>query len=188
MWNCNIRVVIIPSILALTYLGLSIYLEFKLLPDLKLLPLGIWLAATGANYIADGATGVQADIWGLIAVNTSIAISMVVNALVTSLIVWKIFKVFREVQQCSTSTEKSLGVNSGKKLRSIIFVIIESGLALFVTQLVRLIFTLPPLFWNSMPIYDASNFIVTTHQMLNVIITLVSINLYFADNIDLARV
>ena len=102
---------------------------------------------------------------------------MVVNALVTSLIVWKIFKVFREVQQCSTSSEKSLGVNSGRKYRSLIFLIIESGIALFSIQLVRVIFCIPPLLINSAPVYVASDYIIVTHQMLNVIITLVIINL-----------
>jgi hypothetical protein len=183
VWKCNIRVVIIPSILALAYLGLSIYLD--LLPDLNLLPLVIWLAALGTYYIVDG--GIDQTLWGLIATIISVAFSMAVNALVTGLIVYKIFKSFRKIQQNSTSAEKSLGVIGGRKYRSVIFVIIESGIALFAIQLVRVILTLPPIF-DSTPIYVAFNYIVVTHQMLNVIITLVIIYLHFADNDDLARV
>ena len=187
VWGRNFRVVIIPSILTLAYLGLSIY--FDLLPDFNILPLGIWSAGVGAAIFFPGDIR-QTTLWGFIATDTSLAISMVVNALVTGLIVYRIFKVFRELQQVSTSTEKSLGVRviGGRKLRSIIFVIIESGFALFLIQLVRVTLTLPPLFWKSTPIYDALTFIMVTHQMFNVIITLVIINLYFADNVDLARV
>ena len=184
MWGRNFRVVIIPSILTLAYLGLSIYLDS--LRDFNLLSLGIWLAAVGANFLAEGFT--NQNIWVLIASNTSVAISMAVNALVTGLIVCKIFKVFRKLHQGSTtSTEKSLGIDGGRKYRSVIFVIIESGVALFAIQLVRLILNLPP-FYNSMPIFVAENFIIVIHQMLNVIIILVIINPYFADNDDLARV
>ena len=185
MWDCNIRVVIIPSILALAYLGLSIYLD--LLPDVNLSPLGIWSAGVGACILVQST--IKTTLWGLIATNTSVAISMVVNALVTGLIVYKIFKVFRDVQQVSTSTEKSLGVRviGGRKLRSIIFVIVESGFALFAIQFLRVILSLPPLS-DSTPISVAASYIITTHQILNVIITLVIINLYFANNVDLARV
>ena len=183
MWNCNICVVIIPSILALTYLGLSIYLD--LLPDLNLLPLGIWLAAIGGIFIVDDNT--LQTLWGDIAIITSVAFSMAVNALVTGLIVYKIFKVFQTVQQNSTSAEKSLGVVGGRKYRSVIFVIIESGIALFAIQLLRVILSIPA-FFNSIPIGVALEYIIVIHEMLNVIITLVIINLYFADNVDLARV
>ena len=159
---------IIPSILALAYLGLSIYLD--LLPNLNSLSLGIWLAADGESYIEDGS--VQITLWGLIATNISVAISMAVNALVTGLIVYRIFKAFRKVLRGSTSVEKSLGVNGGRKFRSLVFVIIESGITLFAIQLVRVILSLPA-FSDSNPITVASNFIIVTHQMLNVIITLV---------------
>ena len=65
---------------------------------------------------------------------TSFALSMAVNALVTTLIVFKILKVFLEVKPAlgSVATE-------GTKLRSVIFIIIESGMALFAIQLVRVV-------------------------------------------------
>ena len=123
----------------------------------------------------------------MIAITISVAFSMAVNALVTGLIVYRIFKVFQEVQQSSTSAERSLGIIRGRKYRSVIFVIIESGIALFAIQLIRVILSIPALF-NSNPIIVASSYIIVIHQMLNVIMTLVIINLYFADNVDLARV
>ena len=152
------------------------------------MPLGIWLAGVGGSYIADGS--LQVTLWGLITIDTSFAISMVVNALVTGLIVYKIFKAFRKIQQGSTSVEKSLGVNNGgRKYRSLIFIIIESGITLFAIQLVRFMLSLPPFSnFNSTPITVAVNFIIAIHEMLNVIMTLVIVNLYFADNVDLARV
>ena len=184
MWDYNIRVVIIPSILALAYLGLSIYLD--LLPDLNLLPLGLWLATDGSIYIADGS--IQQTVWGVIATTISVTFSMVVNALVTGLIVYRIFKAFQEVQQSSTSADISLGIIRGRKCRSVIFVIIESGMALFAIQLVRVILSIPAAFYDPGPVFVALNYIVAIHQMLNVIKILVITDLYFADNVDLTRV
>ena len=112
---------------------------------------------------------------------------MAVNALVTGLIAYKIFKAFRKVQQNSTSAEKSLGIIGGRNYRSVIFVIIESGIALFVIQLLRVILSIPALL-NSIPIRVALGYVIAIHQMVNMIITLVIINLYYADNVDLARV
>ena len=144
------------------------------------------MAGVGTTYIADDI--ITVTLLGYISSDTSLAISMAVNALVTGLIVYRIFKAFREVQQGSTSVERSLGVNDWRKYRSLIFVIIESGIALSAIQLVRVILVLPPLF-SSMPVEVAVNFIMVIHQMLNVIMSLViNINLYFADNVDLARV
>ena len=117
----------------------------------------------------------------------SVAISMAVNALVTGLIVYRIFKVFQKVHQGSTSAEKSLGVIGGREYRSLIFVIIESGIALLAIQLTRFILMLPS-FLKSTPINSNLKFVYAIHQMFNVSITLVIINLYFADSVDLARV
>jgi hypothetical protein len=65
---------------------------------------------------------------------------MVVNTLVTGLIVFKILEVFLKFKP--TSVERTLGSLSstnGSKLRHILFIIIESGMALFVIQLVRIV-------------------------------------------------
>ena len=54
-----------------------------------------------------------------------------------SLIVLKILGVYREVMP----TDQTLGIGrSEAKLRSIIFIIIESGMAMFTIQLIRIIF------------------------------------------------
>jgi hypothetical protein len=107
--------------------------------------------------------------WGNTLTTTSITTSMIVNALVTGLIVFRIFKVFREVKDVTTSTEKSLGVTGGEKLRSIIFVIIESGMALCAIQLARLALT-APLRWTDAGEGYAFELITSIHEMLNVII------------------
>ena len=110
---------------------------------------------------------------------TGLAASMVVNALVTGLIVFKILTVFLEVKQLraeATSFERTLGSLSSTgspKLRHIIFIIIESGIALFAVQLVRVVITslilsqagptLPSL-------QVAMYFVIVIHEMFNVII------------------
>ena len=114
---------------------------------------------------------------------------MAVNTLVTGLIVFRILKVFWEVKP--TLVERTLGSTGGTKLRDIIFVVIESGMALFVMQLVRLVLSNIPVPDAQWPVYVAAyDFVVVTTQMLTVII-MRSIYFYFfcfADNIYLARV
>ena len=78
--------------------------------------------------------------WGSTVYLLSLALSMGVNTLVTGLIVFRILKVFLEVKATVTSVERTLGSTRGTKLRHIIFVIIESGMALFAIQLVRVVF------------------------------------------------
>jgi hypothetical protein len=123
---------------------------------------------------------------------TSLATSMAVNALMTGLIVLKILKVFLEVK--STSVERTLGSLSstgGSKLRHIIFIIIESGMALFAIQLVRVMLTI---LWAQTESTEFTGLevgmklVISIHQMLNVIIR--SVHFYsfcFTDNIYLAR-
>ena len=69
---------------------------------------------------------------------------MAVNTLVTGLIVYKILKVFLEVR--SLSGELTLGsmssTSGNNKLRNILFIIIESGMAVFVTQLIRIVLSI----------------------------------------------
>jgi hypothetical protein len=87
----------------------------------------MWIAAGCSQFIAQGT--ISATTWSNILVLTSLTASMTVNALVTGLIVFRIFKVFREVKD----------VTGGRKIRSIIFIIIESGMALFAIQLGRVV-------------------------------------------------
>ena len=111
--------------------------------------------------------------------------SITVNALVTGLIVFKILNVFLEVK--TTSVERTLGSTSGTKLRHIIFVIIESGMALFVIQLIRIIVfsnTNQPVDRKTwINIFDIVNLI---NEMLNVIIRPIHFYFFcFTDNIFL---
>ena len=108
---------------------------------------------------------------------------MTVNALMTGLIVFRIFKVFCEVKSVTTSNEKSLDViHAGeRKLCSIIFIIIESGMALFAIQLAWLVVSATGLEMDGEnAVYQL---IIGTHEMLNVFISLVTITLYSADNV-----
>ena len=95
---------------------------------------------------------------------TSFALSMAVHALVTGLIVFKILKVFLEVQ--TTSVERTMGSTRNTMLRHIIFVIIESAMMLFAIQLIRIVLGILPSVPNS---YLA--FIVGINEMFNVIIS-----------------
>jgi hypothetical protein len=92
---------------------------------------------------------------------------MAVNALVTGLIVFKILKVFLEFKP--TSVERTLGsLNStgGSKLRHITFIIIESGVALFAIQLVRVVLGNV----DTQTALSGQHFVISIHQMLNVTI------------------
>ena len=100
--------------------------------------------------------------------------SMVVNAMVTGSIVFKILTVFLEVKAVMTSVERTLGSTGGSKLRHIIFVIIESGMALFAIQLIRLVFSFLPV----EPAPDINDYWISIHQMFNVIIR--SVSFYFS--------
>ena len=117
---------------------------------------------------------------------TSFALSMAVNALMTALIVVKILKVFFEVKP--TSVERTLGARSGysrTKLQHIIFIIIESGMALFAIQLLRVVLSCLPLQTTTVLVF---NLTIGINQMCNVIITFVHfVVFYFTDNIYLAR-
>ena len=103
----------------------------------------------------------------------SFALSMAVNALMTGLIVFKILKVFFEVKP--TSVERNLGATGGStsKLRHIIFIIIESGMALFAIQLLRVVLSCVQL--NTSTIL-AFNLTIGINQMFNVII--ISVHFY----------
>ena len=108
---------------------------------------------------------------------------MAVNTLMTGMIVFRIYKVARATP--ITSIERTLGSTGGDKYRHVMFIIIESGMALFAIQLLRV-----GLHFPSGPFFDAAyDIIISLNQMLNVII-IRSIHFYFfyfSDNIYLAR-
>ena len=150
-----------------------------------LLPLVMWTTALGGEVIGQGA--ILTTLWSnALSLATTIA-SMTVNALATGLIVFKIFKVSCQVKDITTSGEKYLAVTGGRKLHSIIFIIIESGMALFAIQLARVVLAAIWLNGNS-EIEVPYSLIVPIHEMLNVITSLVIAILCITDNVDLARV
>ena len=107
--------------------------------------------------------------WSHTVILTGVIVSMTVNTLVTGFIVFRIFKVvFQEV-------EKNLGATDGHKIWPIIFVLIESGMALLSIQLVRLATTTI----TTEGARDVHDIISGMHGMLNVII-ISGIFTYFA--------
>ena len=123
---------------------------------------------------------------------TGLATSMAVNTLVTGMIVFRILKVTAGVKP--TSIERSLGSTGGSNFRHIMFVIIESGMALFVIQLIRVVLAMLVVYpVRTMPgkdffiIATVEDIVIAINQMLNVIIIIISVRSYFADSICLAR-
>jgi hypothetical protein len=123
---------------------------------------------------------------------------MAVNALMTGLIVFKILKVFLEFKP--TSVERTLGSSSlggGSKLRHILFIIIESGMALFAVQLVRIVLTVLVAQVQAGPedtqlvpgpVLAGMNLAIGIQEMFNVIIRSVPFYFFcFTDDIYLAR-
>jgi hypothetical protein len=116
------------------------------------------------------------DVWGEPLILTGLATSMAVNALMTGLIVFKILKVFLEFKP--TSIERTLGsslssTGGGSKLGHILFIIIESNMALFAIQLIRVVFTsLEVLEPASTGPWVGMELVIGIHQVLNVIIRL----------------
>ena len=121
--------------------------------------------------------------WGNALILTGLSASMVVNALVTGLIVFKILKVFLEVKP--TSIEQTLGsMNSSgvPKLRHIIFIIVESGMALFAIQLVRVVIMSLVQFQEAQTPQSTLfglDVVIAIHEMFNVIITRSVLVFYF---------
>ena len=136
----------------------------------------MWLATNGGVAIVQNE--VEQTVWGNRLALTGLITSMTVNALVTGLIVFKIFKVFREVKSITTLEDISLGITHGNKLRSVIFIIIESGMALFAIQVARVVITITS-FTGLVTdaAYYAFEFIVVIHQMVNVIISSIVVTL-----------
>ena len=112
--------------------------------------------------------------WGNTLTITSLVISMVVNALMTGMIVFKIFKVIREFKPTSVErTLGSLGSTESSKIPHIIFIIIESGMALFAIQLVRVVLSSLVLGELSSELTGTDvgdKLVIGIHEMLNVII------------------
>ena len=139
----------------------------------------MWMAAICSIFVVQGE--VSTSSWNIVLDMASFTASMTVNPLVTSLIVFKIFRVFREVKNTTTSSEKSLSSTGGRQLRSIIFIMIESGMALFAIQLARVVIAFTGLGTDAEE--DAYSLIISIHKMLIVFISSVIVTLYSTDNV-----
>jgi hypothetical protein len=93
-----------------------------------------------------------------------LGIPLVVNAAVTGLIVFKILKVFRQIKGSS-----SLSTTHGHKIWSVVFIMIESGMAICSFQLARVV--LGPL--TTVAAGDAANLIGGITRMITVSIRLI---------------
>ena len=111
---------------------------------------------------------------------TSIGLSLTVNAIVTGLIVFKIFKVYMEVKPLYNQT---FGATGGSKLPSVIFIIIESGFALFCIQLALLVANILP----TQSALNAAKPITGIYTMLTVITNSLTVAYNFTDRLGPAR-
>ena len=109
--------------------------------------------------------------WGNTLSITGLASSMAVNALMTGLIVFKILKVFLEFRPTSVERNlSSLSSTDGTKLQHVIIIIIESGMALFVIQLVRVVLSGLAEQTDAIRVATGMEFVIGIHEMFNVII------------------
>lgn len=74
--------------------------------------------------------------WYFSAVTTFFALSLLVNALVTSLIVYRIVSVFHSIQEFNSSSSNTVGYGQ-RDLSPIVSILIESGMITFVGQLAQ---------------------------------------------------
>ena len=102
---------------------------------------------------------------------------MAVNTLMTGLIVFKILKVFSEAN--AISVKRTLGSTENTKLRHIIFIIIESGMALLAIQLVHLVLSILAVQSKSQNSLSLNNVLIVAgiNQMFNV--NIISVHFYF---------
>jgi len=119
----------------------------------------------------------------------SLILSMTVNFLVMGLIVFRIFEVFQQVKGITTSNGKNLGSTGGRKLWSIMSIIIESGMILFSIQLARVVVSVSI---QATADFHAFDIIVGSHEMLNgitptIILVRVSMGLSFYDEASMVE-
>ena len=120
---------------------------------------------------------------------TCLALSLIVNATVTGLIVFRIMKIYLKAKH--TFSEQTFGgTGGGRKLLSIIFILIESGMALFAIQLGQLVLAMISRLVNSSSAAAAYSILlpfVAIHQMMNVIIGPVIFTTYLTDSLCFSR-
>ena len=129
------------------------------------MPPATWLATA---FSGEASNENDANYWPNTVAITGLAASMAVNALMTSMIV---FRILKATGVKPTSVERTLGSTEGNKFRHIMFIIIESGMALFAIQLVRIVLEYISVPVGQQPFLQvAADFVIAINQMLNVII------------------
>ena len=175
-WGRNIYVVVLPSILAIAFLGQSNLVNprltsltglFNLFPP----SLALWLACANASQILPN--GILQAPWGTWMGVASIILSMIVNAYATGLIAFKILKVQRDVSK-STVTSRTLGNYGGIKYWNVLSIIIESGMVLFCIQLIRVVLIVNYEITGSEIPLNALEIVIPIHEILNVSTTIIS--------------
>jgi hypothetical protein len=141
------------------------------------IPLALWLACANASTILPNQI-LQAQ-WGIWMGVAAIVLSMIVNALMTGLIVVRIlkakqFQVRPELhpQALGEQTLPSLELGSygGMKYWSVLEIIIESGMALFCIQLIRVVLQVIDILEmtsSDVPL-NALVIVIPIHEILNV--------------------
>ena len=133
-----------------------------------------------ANFGGNDYNNFAVSYWPNALIATGLAASMAVNTLVTGMIVFRILKVTVGVEP--TSVERTLGSTGGNKYRHIMFILIESGMALFAIQLVRVVLVFVTVQPEEFYLTAILDFVISINEMLYVII-IRSFHFYFADNI-----
>ena len=88
--------------------------------------------------------------------------------MVTGMIVFRILKVIVGVKP--TSIERTLGSTGGNKFRHIMFIIIESAMALFPIQVVRVVLAIIPVPAGEVPILaPLEDFVIAVNQLITFI-------------------
>ena len=124
---------------------------------------------------------------------TSLSVSITVNALVTGMIVFRILKAMEFWGVKPTSVQRTVGSSTGgTKFRHIIFVIIESAMALFAIQLVRVVLSSIPVPPVQVPFIKGVQIIVIFINQMLIVIILKSVHIYIfcfadSDNVYLSR-
>ena len=129
------------------------------------MPPATWLATA---FSGNASNNNGASYWPKTVFITGLAASMAVNALMTGMIM---FRILKATGVKPTSIERTLGSTEGNKFWHIMFIIIESGMALFAIQLVRIVLEFVSVPVEELPFLEAAHdFVVVINQMLNVII------------------
>ena len=129
------------------------------------MPPATWLAYAFSGNIDNNN---DASYWTKTVFITGLAASMAVNTLMTGMIV---FRILKATGVKPTSIERTLGSTEGNKFRHIMFIIIESGMALFTILLVRFVLAFISVPAEQGPfLLVAADFVIVINQMLNVTI------------------